>query len=94
MSILRRQLVWGLPAQGHQVIHFFPLVEVSASVKQLGNVHQGGSMGGVLGQESVPGRPCRICSVTERALEGQVGGEPRVLVSMRLRRLSLDFKWI
>ena len=50
MSILRRQLVWGLPAQGHQVIHFFPLVEVSASMKQLGNVHQGGATGGVLGR--------------------------------------------
>ena len=39
-SVLRLQLVWGLPARGRHAVNFFHLVRVLVSAEQLRNVHQ------------------------------------------------------
>ena len=39
-SVLRFQLVWGLPAYGHHAVNFFHLVGVLVSAEQLRNMHQ------------------------------------------------------
>ena len=65
LSVLRYQQVWGLCAHGHRLVHFFHLVGVLASVKQLGK-HASDlgtserSQSRRYGEEPVLGRPYRI----------------------------------
>ena len=61
LCILRLQEAWGLRAHGHQVVNFFHLVMVLASVKQLISyfylVHQKGAQGENMGEGPAPGEP-------------------------------------
>ena len=66
-SILRSQIVWGLHAHDHQVVHFFHLVVVLASEKlrkhasdTIIQVLQRGAKAEDMGEGFVPGRPCRV----------------------------------